>query len=164
MWKQENMLASPIVQLWLGCRGELHINAKLTEVFSHSPKEDGRCVTGGIKVKLENWDCSWLKVDWKLHRNISLTAGLGRRILKDSNWIQAFPLLGERMYMKLCRNRLGIIRMCAVICRTRSKNFWTDKNVCFEPGPGIYKTELIRTLHDWFLNRPQLWGAIFGNQ
>ena len=54
------MLASPIVRLWLGCRGELHINAKLTEVFSHSPKEDGRCVTGGIKVKLENWDCSWL--------------------------------------------------------------------------------------------------------
>ena len=38
----------------VGLSGELHINAKLTEVFSHSPKEDGRCVTGGIKVKLEN--------------------------------------------------------------------------------------------------------------
>ena len=76
-----------------------------------------------IEVKLENWDCSWLKVEWKPHRNISLTSGLGRRILKDSNWIQAYPLQGERMYMKLCRNRLGIIRMWAVICRTRSKKF-----------------------------------------
>jgi len=45
MRKQKNMLGLAYRPVVDGLLGELHISAKLTEVFSHSPKEDGRCVT-----------------------------------------------------------------------------------------------------------------------